>query len=104
MFKLSIMFDPTRHEGTIIKERPDEFKLPPYGNSTVEDWTGPLPKPPVDPNEVRTERNKLLSESDWTQLSDAPVDKAAWATYRQALRDVPNQTGFPSEITWPDAP
>jgi hypothetical protein len=80
------------------------FQFNVVGNSTVEDWTGPLPKPPVDPNEVRTERNKLLSESDWTQLSDAPVDKAAWATYRQALRDVPNQTGFPSEITWPDAP
>jgi hypothetical protein len=55
-------------------------------------------------NQARTERNKLLSESDWTQVADAPVDKAAWATYRQALRDVPNQTGFPSEITWPDAP
>jgi hypothetical protein len=54
--------------------------------------------------EVRTERNKLLSESDWTQLSDAPVDKTAWATYRQALRDVPTQSGFPWTVTWPDAP
>ena len=54
--------------------------------------------------EIRAERNKKLLESDWTQVADAPVDKALWATYRQALRDVPNQEGFPWEITWPDAP
>ena len=54
--------------------------------------------------EVRAERNTKLSETDWTQVADAPVDKAVWATYRQALRDVTTQTGFPWTITWPDAP
>ena len=53
---------------------------------------------------VRDQRNTKLSESDWTQVADAPVDKAAWATYRQALRDITTQTGFPWEVTWPDAP
>ena len=53
---------------------------------------------------VRAERNDKLSASDWTQVADAPVDKAAWATYRQALRNVPAQAGFPWTITWPDAP
>jgi hypothetical protein len=53
---------------------------------------------------VRNQRNTKLSESDWTQVADAPVDKALWATYRQALRDITTQTGFPWEITWPDAP
>ena len=53
---------------------------------------------------VRQERNKLLRNTDWTQVADAPVDKAAWATYRQALRDVPSQAGFPWTIDWPDAP
>ena len=53
---------------------------------------------------VRSERNDKLSASDWTQLSDSPVDKAAWATYRQALRNVPAQAGFPWTIIWPDAP
>jgi hypothetical protein len=53
---------------------------------------------------VRSERNALLSASDWTQVSDAPVDKAAWATYRQALRDVTAQAGFPHSITWPSKP
>jgi hypothetical protein len=54
--------------------------------------------------QVRTDRNALLSASDWTQVADAPVDKAAWATYRQSLRNITAQAGFPWTITWPDAP
>ena len=54
-------------------------------------------------NVIRAERNKLLVESDWTQLPDAPVDAAAWATYRQALRDVTNQAN-PFAIVWPESP
>jgi len=54
--------------------------------------------------EARTQRDALLSQSDWTQVPDAPVDQAAWAEYRQALRDVPQQAGFPTEITWPQIP
>ena len=50
---------------------------------------------------VRQSRDDKLKESDWTQVADAPVDKAVWATYRQALRDVPLQTGFPWTIDWP---
>lgn len=53
---------------------------------------------------VREQRNKLLAESDWTQLADSPVDKAVWATYRQALRDMPAQAGFPWTVTWPTKP
>jgi len=52
----------------------------------------------------RNKRNQLLAETDWTQVADATVDKAAWATYRQALRDVPAQSGFPNTITWPTEP
>ena len=55
-------------------------------------------------NTVRFERNSLLNQSDWTQLADSPVDKTAWATYRQALRDVPMQSGFPQTVVWPDKP
>lgn len=54
--------------------------------------------------QVRAERNAKLAASDWTQVADAPVDKAAWATYRQALRDISTQTGFPWEVTWPTEP
>ena len=54
--------------------------------------------------EVRAERNEKLSASDWTQVADAPVDQAAWAAYRQALRDVPEQAGFPWSVVWPEKP
>jgi len=53
---------------------------------------------------VRADRDKRLAECDWTQLSDSQVDKAVWATYRQSLRDVPAQAGFPHNITWPVKP
>jgi hypothetical protein len=53
---------------------------------------------------ARKRRNKLLSASDWTQVADAPVDKAAWATYRQALRDISAQAGFPATVVWPTQP
>ena len=53
---------------------------------------------------VRATRGEKLADSDWTQVADAPVDKAVWATYRQALRDITAQSGFPWTITWPDAP
>jgi len=55
-------------------------------------------------NEARTQRDALLAESDWTQVLDAPVDAEAWVAYRQALRDVPEQSGFPGDIEWPQIP
>jgi hypothetical protein len=53
---------------------------------------------------VRAARNSKLAECDWTQLADSTADKPAWATYRQALRDVTSQTGFPWNVTWPVEP
>lgn len=53
---------------------------------------------------VRTLRNDKLKECDWTQITDATVDKEVWATYRQALRDVTAQAGFPWNIDWPTQP
>lgn len=55
----------------------------------------------------RERRDEMLSLTDWTQLSDAPltaVELQAWRSYRQALRDVTEQHGFPMEITWPEPP
>jgi hypothetical protein len=52
--------------------------------------------------QVRDERNYKIAACDWTQLEDAPVDRTAWATYRQALRDVPAQAGFPWNVVWPE--
>jgi multidrug resistance efflux pump len=53
---------------------------------------------------VRTSRSEKLKDSDWTQVADAPVDQAAWAAYRQALRDITSQAGFPWTIEWPEQP
>jgi len=53
---------------------------------------------------VRTIRNDMLKDSDWTQITDATADKTAWAVYRMTLRDITEQAGFPWTITWPDAP
>lgn len=53
---------------------------------------------------VRKQRNDLLASCDWTQLADSPVNNLAWANYRQALRDVPVQPGFPWNVTWPTKP
>ena len=60
----------------------------------------------LDSVHARSERNLLLKMSDWTQLPDSPLSdakKAEWATYRQALRDMPSQEGFPG-INFPDMP
>lgn len=53
---------------------------------------------------VRAERNRLLSDYDWTQLADAPVDSVIYAKYRQDLRDITKQDSFPFSVVWPDKP
>ena len=72
-----------------------------------EAWVTPVLPDPT-PEELagyeREMRDGLLYNSDWTQVADAPVDQAAWATYRQALRDVTQQAGFPNDVVWPVTP
>ena len=67
-----------------------EFEL---GQKTTKKW-----------NSVRAQRDQLLVNSDWTQVANAPGDKAAWATYRQALRDLPASGSDPDALTWPTSP
>lgn len=55
--------------------------------------------------ELKTLRDDLLSDSDWTQLPDCALpNKDEWTAYRQLLRDVPQQAGFPWTVTWPTKP
>lgn len=54
--------------------------------------------------ELRLSRRRLLSNSDWTQVPDTPVDSAAWAVYRQQLRDLPANTTDPRNVVWPEPP
>lgn len=54
--------------------------------------------------DLRCRRQNILQKTDWTQVPDAPVDSAAWATYRQQLRDLPANTTDPRDVTWPVPP
>jgi len=65
------------------------------------------PAPPTPSDLAYAQRAAALQSSDWTQLPDVPLtdeQRAAWVTYRQELRDVPSQPGFPGDIIWPIAP
>lgn len=74
------------------------------GPDWTQSWTvEQLPESEASAN-IRGRRNRLLTRTDYTQLADAPGDNAAWATYRQALRDIPAQDGFPFTVTWPTEP
>lgn len=56
---------------------------------------------------VRRDRNRRLADCDWTTQADVPMQperRSDWMAYRQALRDVPEQDGFPREVTWPSPP
>ena len=57
----------------------------------------------VLPDEIRAERDRLLAETDYLALSDNTMS-AAMTTYRQALRDITDQAGFPTSVTWPIKP
>jgi len=81
------------------------------GDDWVEQWTEVdasadevTARTEAQASDIREERNKRLSDCDWTQLSDSTADSAAWATYRQALRDLPAADGFPHSVTWPAEP
>jgi hypothetical protein len=53
---------------------------------------------------MRLHRDRLLSQSDWTQTADSPVNQQAWAIYRQALRDFPATWTAGPEADFPDTP
>ena len=54
--------------------------------------------------EARDKRNDLLATTDWTAMADAPTQATAMTTYRQALRDITSQSGWPTTINWPTEP
>lgn len=58
-----------------------------------------------EPIRVRQQRDQLLAATDWTQAADVPqAIKDKYAAYRQALRDIPQQEGFPDNVVWPVEP
>ena len=84
-----------------ISEKPNDYYIFDY---TTKQWV-------IDQdlaiNLVLPQRNFLLSKSDWTQIPNNPLtpeQQAAWATYRQELRDIPEQSGYPYNVVWPTPP
>jgi hypothetical protein len=78
-----------------------EFDEADYAQAEIDYAQAPI----ILAESVRNYRAELLAETDWTQLADVPqAIKDLWATYRQALRDVPQQAGFPENVTWPQKP
>lgn len=79
--------------------KPGEFYVFDYG---TKEWT---PDPTAADTAARAQRNALLAASDWTQLSDIPAaTKTLWEPYRQALRDITTQEGYPFNVIWPAPP
>ena len=84
-----------------ISEKPNDYYVFDY---TTKQWV-------IDENlainEILPKRNYLLLKSDWTQIPNNPLtpeQQAAWATYRQELRDIPEQSGYPYNVVWPTPP
>jgi hypothetical protein len=96
---------PTRYQ-TAFRDGVEEINGQWYTKYSVADMDdeAKAAKDAEQAKSVRNSRTEKLKDSDWTQIADSTADKAAWATYRQALRNVPTQSGFPWEVTWPDAP
>lgn len=66
-----------------------------------------VPPPPLTEQKIRQQRYVLLTQSDWTQVVDSPLSeekRLEWAAYRTALRDIPEQEGFPETVIWPTVP
>ena len=102
VFPVTQVDQPTANEGQVVER---DAQPTDQGDGTyVWGWT--VKDKPVAQlaEEVRDKRNALLTASDWTQIADAPVDQTAWATYRQALRDITDQDGFPETVVWPVEP
>lgn len=110
--------DPMDASNTLIPAGCVETAPPSTTDAQFARWDGTawavedIPAPEADPDDepvdpvvaARAKRDSLLIASDWTQVADSPVDPAVWVTYRQALRDITDQGGFPNNITWPTKP
>lgn len=106
----SVHFSPVPEVNPAVEKLTEVYPLF-DGTSWIQQWVVvPLTQEEIDygsaakSSGVRADRNARLAACDWTQVADAPVDKAVWATYRQELRDITSQPGFPWQITWPVAP
>jgi hypothetical protein len=84
-----------------IPAQPDQYSVFDF---TTKQW---VQNQTMAVSDVTLKRQKLLYASDWTQIPNGPLTSAqqsAWATYRQELRDIPAQSGYPFNVIWPTPP
>lgn len=84
-----------------IPPQPSQYSIFDF---TTKQW---VLNPDLASSDVLTARNKLLFSTDWTQIPNNPLTsemQAEWAAYRQELRDIPQQSGYPYNVVWPVAP
>lgn len=93
-------------EASVYHQRPEAPTWEPHvWDWALKSWV-PAPPPVITAEMARAKRNRLLSACDWTQVADAPLTDQqlrAWNSYRQALRDITKQPGFPA-VVWPTPP
>ncbi len=87
-----IWYDKATGNGAVFDDAEDMSNWPDFQADSVA----------ASATQVRAQRNALLASSDSMALADRITD--AWRTYRQLLRDVPAQSGFPTNVTWPVEP
>ena len=108
-----------RYPTTFPEQFTDQYPLETYTHLYVENMVDPASVKPTKTDDgsvtlvpnlewqwtaLRTERNARLAASDWTQLQDTHLSaekKSAWADYRQALRDLPDEVTDPTQVDWP---
>ena len=92
-------------ESGVVMTRPEAPPEPAAWDWRSKSWQVILPTLDEIDAAARAQRASLLAASDWTQLPDVPIaTRDAWAGYRQALRDITRQPGYPGAVDWPVAP
>ena len=96
---LCIPKDPANRHYTLFLEELER------GEAELVPYVAPAPHTPTW-EQIRSQRDSLLTASDWAIISDAAPkpSKEAWLTYRQALRDIPQNFSAPEEVVWPTKP
>lgn len=104
--RFDLLFTNSDGSGKLIPCEGDEYKIVLRevndGLAEIIDYTPPLPTW----EQIRSQRNVLLTESDWITLADSnpKPSKEAWLAYRQALRDIPQNFSTPESVVWPAKP
>jgi len=87
-----VWYNRTTGDGAVFDDAEDMSNWPDFQADSVA----------ASETQVRAQRDALLAASDYMALADRITDE--WRTYRQALRDIPAQAGFPTDVTWPVEP